>query len=31
MLSQKLSAAELMITMVKLKPITSESATDVDR
>ena len=31
MLSQKLSIAELMITMVKLKSIAVESATGADR
>ena len=31
MLSQKLSTAELMITAVKLKSITAESAAGVDR
>ena len=31
MLSQKLSIAELMITMVKLKSITTESAAGADR
>ena len=31
MLGQKLSTAELMITMVKLKSITAESAAGADR